>query len=120
MAQYRELEAFSQFSSDLDAETKRHLERGARATELIKQAQFAPMSLELQVATIYALNHGYFDSIPMNQVRDFEQKLHEYLSASKQDVLKAVSLGWDEDTERGLHDAVKEFVNIYGVTSKVN
>jgi len=120
MAQYRELEAFSQFSSDLDAETRRHLDRGSRAIELIKQAQSSPMPVALQVASIFALNKGFFDPISLGLVKDFEQKLHEFLQASRSGVLDALTSGWDVDIEKNLHDAVVEFLQIYGNSSKSN
>ncbi len=68
LAQYRELEAFSQFASDLDEATRRQLERGVRVTELMKQKQYAPMSVAEMALTLYAANNGFFDKVPRNKV----------------------------------------------------
>jgi len=73
LAQYRELEAFSAFASDLDAATRRQLERGARTVEILKQGQFEPMSVEAQVMSIYAVSNGYLDTLPVSKVRDWEK-----------------------------------------------
>ena len=83
LAQFDELEAFSQFASDLDQATQNQLARGQRLRELLKQAQSSPLSLEDQVCTIYAGTNGYLDSIPVNEVRGFLIELRQYLSASK-------------------------------------
>src|ERR1700712_1647167 len=75
LAQYRELAAFSQFASDLDEATRKQLERGQRTTEVMKQKQYAPMSVAEMALTIYAVNNGYFDKVPLNKVVDFEAAL---------------------------------------------
>jgi F-type H+-transporting ATPase subunit alpha len=75
LAQYREMAAFAQFGSDLDATTQRLLNRGSRLTELLKQAQFSPLKMEEQVAVIYAGVNGYLDPMPLNKVREFEEAL---------------------------------------------
>ncbi|MDQ2765318.1 MAG: F0F1 ATP synthase subunit alpha, partial [Pseudomonadota bacterium] len=75
LAQYREMAAFSQFASDLDASTRRLLDRGARLTELLKQPQFSPMPVEEQVVSIYAGTKGYLDTLPLNKVGEFERRL---------------------------------------------
>ena len=81
LAQYRNLAAFAQFGSDLDKASQAQLARGQRMVELLKQAQFAPMDVELQVVSIYAGTKGYFDSLKVEAVRDFEKGLHEYLKS---------------------------------------
>ena len=73
LAQYRELEAFSSFASDLDAATKKQLERGARTVEVLKQPQYHPMSVEQQVMIIYAVTNGLLDQIPVNRLKDWER-----------------------------------------------
>ena len=83
LAQFAELEAFSQFSSDLDQATQNQLARGSRLRELLKQAQGAPLSVEDQVATIYAGTNGYLDSIPVNKVRSFLVGFRKYLATNK-------------------------------------
>ena len=82
LAQYRELEAFSAFASDLDAATRRQLDRGARTVEILKQGQYSPMPVEQQVMIIYALTNGFIDDVPVNQVREWEKSFHEFMSRS--------------------------------------
>ena len=83
LAQFAELEAFSQFASDLDQATQKQLARGQRLRELLKQAQSSPLSLEDQVSTIYAGTNGYLDSLPVAEVRTFLVELRQYLNAHK-------------------------------------
>ena len=87
LAQYREMAAFSQFASDLDAATQRLLNRGARLTEVLKQGQYVPMPVELQVCIIYAGVNGYLDRIPVAQVTRYEQGLISELKANGQEIL---------------------------------
>jgi F-type H+/Na+-transporting ATPase subunit alpha len=87
LAQYREMAAFAQFGSDLDATTQRLLNRGARLTELLKQAQFSPLKMEEQVCVIYAGVNGYLDPLPVNRVKAFEDGLLAILRASHADIL---------------------------------
>ena len=79
-AQFRELEAFAKFGSDLDAATKRTIDRGRRNTEILKQAQYSPVSVEEQVAVIYVSTKGFLDTLPEEKVKDFEK---EFLSTLK-------------------------------------
>ena len=81
LAQYRELEAFASFASDLDAATKRQLERGARTVEVLKQGQYAPMPVEQQVAIIYAVTNGFLDDVDVNAIREWERGFHEFMGA---------------------------------------
>ena len=81
LAQYRELEAFSAFASDLDAATKRQLDRGARTVEALKQGQYMPMAVEDQVMIIYAVTNGYIDDVDNDKVRAWEKGFHEYMKA---------------------------------------
>jgi F-type H+-transporting ATPase subunit alpha len=83
LAQYRELEAFAQFASDLDKATQRQLARGQRTVEVLKQGQYQPWPVEEQIAVIYALGNGYFDEVPMEKVKDFERELIEALRTGK-------------------------------------
>jgi F-type H+/Na+-transporting ATPase subunit alpha len=107
MAQYRELESFAQFASDLDPETKKQIERGVRITELLKQPQYSPMPVALQVASIYAVSNGFLDDIEPSQVAEWEKKLHDYLLASKGKLLDKIVKVWDEETEKELLEAIK-------------
>ncbi len=81
LAQYRELEAFSAFASDLDAATKRQLERGARTVEALKQGQYMPMTMEAQVMILYAVTNGFIDDVATDKVRAWEKGFHEYMAA---------------------------------------
>jgi F-type H+-transporting ATPase subunit alpha len=90
LAQYREMAAFAQFGSDLDATTQRLLARGARLTELLKQAQFSPLKMEEQVVVIYAGVNGYLDPIGVNKVRDFENGLLGLVRSKHADILDDV------------------------------
>jgi F-type H+-transporting ATPase subunit alpha len=112
LAQYREMAAFAQFGSDLDATTQRLLNRGARLTELLKQAQFSPLKMEEQVCVIYAGVNGYLDPIPVHRVKAFEDGLLALLRGSHADILD------DIRTTRDLSDAtgskLKGIVEGYG------
>jgi F-type H+-transporting ATPase subunit alpha len=78
LAQYRELEAFSSFASDLDATTKKQLERGARTVEILKQPQYQPMAVEQQVMVIYAVTNGFLDQIAVPQIKEWERSFLEF------------------------------------------
>ncbi|HEY4305532.1 MAG TPA: F0F1 ATP synthase subunit alpha [Gemmatimonadaceae bacterium] len=93
LAQYRELEAFSAFASDLDAATRRQLDRGARTVEILKQGQYSPMTVEAQVMSIYALTNGFIDEVPVNQVREWEKNFHEFMSRSYPQVGNGIKTG---------------------------
>jgi F-type H+-transporting ATPase subunit alpha len=90
LAQYREMAAFAQFGSDLDATTQRLLNRGARLTELLKQPQFSPLKMEEQVIVIYAGVNGYLDPIPVSRVRAFEQGLLTLVRTKNADILEDI------------------------------
>ncbi|MBI5024593.1 MAG: F0F1 ATP synthase subunit alpha [Candidatus Omnitrophica bacterium] len=105
LAQYRELEAFSQFASDLDAVTRKQLERGQRLMEVIKQGAGVPLPVAYQVAIIYAGVNGYLDEIPRTQVKDFEQRLFEGLQSSHQDFVDQLN------KEKALTDPLKRSLN---------
>ena len=90
MAQFRELAAFAQFGSDLDAATQRQLARGQRLTEILKQPQYAPMDVEKQVAVIWAASNGYVDEVPVERVRAYEAELLKFLETSKGSTLAAI------------------------------
>jgi F-type H+-transporting ATPase subunit alpha len=79
LAQYRELAAFAQFASDLDEATRKQLDRGARVTELLKQAQYSPLSISMMGATLFAVNKGFMDDIEVKKILSFEHGLHAYL-----------------------------------------
>jgi len=111
LAQYREMAAFAQFGSDLDAATQRLLNRGARLTELLKQGQFSPLKVEEQVVVIYAGVNGYLDKLPVGQVRRFEEELLRNIRTKHEDILEAVRTEkqLSSDTEAKLKAAVESF-----------
>ena len=114
LAQYRSLEAFAMFASDLDEATKRDLARGARLTELLKQPQFAPMPFEKQTVSIFAGTNGYLDDIPVDDVLRFESELHEHIER-RTDVLTTIreTTKLDDDTAEQLRKEVEEFSSIF-------
>ena len=87
LAQYREMAAFAQFGSDLDASTQKLLNRGARLTELLKQPQFSPLGFEEQTAVIFAGTNGYLDSVPVTRVTEYEAELLSFLRSQHADLL---------------------------------
>ncbi|MEH3147985.1 MAG: F0F1 ATP synthase subunit alpha [Methylobacterium frigidaeris] len=101
LAQYREMAAFAQFGSDLDASTQKLLNRGSRLTELLKQPQFSPLKMEEQVAVIYAGVNGYLDPIPVNRVRAFEDGLLALLRGKHSDILEAIRSSKDLSDDTG-------------------
>ncbi|MBT3419154.1 MAG: F0F1 ATP synthase subunit alpha [Candidatus Magasanikbacteria bacterium] len=110
LAQFRELEAFAQFSSDLDADTKRQIDLGRRMTELLKQAQYAPLSVEHQVVSIYAAGQGHFNEIPVNDVKAAEKRLLELADRSYAPILGSIKAGeWSEEVQTGLKALCEEF-----------
>jgi F-type H+-transporting ATPase subunit alpha len=109
MAQYRELESFSQFDSDLDPDTKKIIERGKRVTELLKQDQFAPMQVSLQVVSIFAMNAGFFDDVSPEEVRTLEKDLHKFLSSGKKDLLTKIEKDWSDEIKADVEKSLKDF-----------
>src|SRR5471030_519884 len=113
-AQYRELEAFSKFGSDLDASTKNVLDKGARNVEVLKQAQFSPMSVEKQVAIIYLGTKNLMRNVPVNKVRQFESEFTSQLEARHPEVLTALKAGKFDDQITGVLDTMaKEMTGKY-------
>jgi F-type H+-transporting ATPase subunit alpha len=115
LAQYREMAAFAQFGSDLDASTQKLLNRGARLTELLKQKQFAPMPFEEQTASIFAGVNGYLDNIPVNAVTRFEEAMIADLRANHAGVLKTIRDTKDlgDDAKNGLKAALDAFAKTF-------
>ena len=112
MAQYRELESFSQFDSDLDPETKKTINRGKRVTELLKQNQYSPIEVSKQVCSIYAVNEGYLDEMEITEIKAWEENFYAHLERSKKDFLAKLAKDWDEKIENELKDIIKEFMNV--------
>lgn len=115
MAQYRELEAFAQFGSDLDEKTRLTIERGKRTTEILKQDQYEPMPVENQVAILYAVTNGFLDDVVVEKVRNWERDFHKYLESSQKEVLKAIAEKKEltDEVISKLEKAIKEFKEIY-------
>ncbi|MCY0092625.1 F0F1 ATP synthase subunit alpha [Hoeflea ulvae] len=115
LAQYREMAAFAQFGSDLDAATQRLLNRGARLTELLKQPQFSPLKTEEQVAVIFAGVNGYLDKVDVKQVGRFEQGLLGYMRSEGKDVLETIrkEKALSDDTKSNLKAAVDTYAKTF-------
>ncbi len=109
LAQYRELESFAQFGSDLDPQTKKTLDHGAKSVELLKQKQYSPIIMSKQVASIYALNNGLLDSVKKEEVQKWEEGFYSFLDASKSSLLDGIASGWTDDVQSELQQAIKEF-----------
>jgi F-type H+-transporting ATPase subunit alpha len=111
LSQYRDLEAFAAFASDLDAASRAQLDRGARLVELLKQPQYAPFPVEEQVVSIWAGGNGYLDDVPVEDVSRFETDFLDYLRRSHAGILETIreSLQLSEDTIAALKDAIDEF-----------
>ena len=111
LAQYREMAAFAQFGSDLDASTQKLLARGARLTELLKQPQYQPMPIEEQVASIFAGTQGFVDAVETKDVTRYEAAMLSYLRSDHKDVLKTIrdTKALDDDTAKKLKDALAAF-----------
>src|SRR5687767_9516164 len=115
LAQYRELAAFAQFGSDLDAGTKALLDRGQRIVELFKQQQYNPMAVELQVAVLWAMMNNHFDDVPVDKVKDFQLKLQDYLVTRKDALLQQLrdKPEINDASAAALKEAVGEFKQNY-------
>jgi F-type H+-transporting ATPase subunit alpha len=111
LAQYREMAAFAQFGSDLDASTQKLLARGARLTELLKQGQYSPMPVEEQVASIFAGTQGFLDTVDTKAVVRYEAAMLSYLRAEHKDILKTIrdTKALDDDTAKALKEALTKF-----------
>jgi F-type H+-transporting ATPase subunit alpha len=111
LAQFRELAAFAQFGSDLDAATRARLDRGQRIVELFKQKQYNPISVEEQVAVMWAMQNGYIDAVPVERVKEYQLKLQDWLQTRKTSLLQTIreKKEIDKDLEAQLKAALDEF-----------
>ena len=107
LAQYRDMQAFAMFASDLDATSRRQLERGARLTELLRQPQYTPYPVADQVVSVWAGTNGHFDDVPVSDVLRFESELLDYLRR-RTDILTTIAEtgGWDDDTANAVTKAI--------------
>ena len=109
LASYRELEAFTQFGSDLDAATQAKLNRGRRTIEVLKQPLHKPRPVEKQVVILYALTHGFLDSVPVDQILDFEEALYDYFDSHHEDIFETIRTTKDLPEESVLNEAIQAF-----------
>ncbi len=112
LAQFRELAAFAQFASDLDESTRKQIERGQRVTELMKQNQYAPMSVAEMGVSLYAANTGFLDGLEVRKVREFEAALLAYMKAEEAPLMAKINEKGDynDEIQKGIHDAIERFV----------
>ena len=115
LAQFRELEAFAQFGSDLDEKTRQQIERGRRTIEILKQGQYEPMAVEHQVAILYALANNHVDDVAVENVREWEADFHKYLDTQAKDVVTMIAEKKElsDEVVAGLEKAIKEFKEVY-------
>merc|ERR1711881_368397 len=114
LAQYRELASFAQFASDLDEATRKQLERGQRVTELMKQKQFAPMTVANMAISLFAVEKGYLDNVPLNEIVDFEKNLQDFFVNSYSNLIKKINLecNYSKEIELEFHNILKKFKKI--------
>jgi F-type H+-transporting ATPase subunit alpha len=115
LAQFREMEAFAQFGSDLDASTKRQLDRGARRGEVMKQGQYVPIPVEKQVAIIYAATKGHLDALPVTVIQRYEAELYAFLEAKHEALLQGIRQKGvlDDDIVSALDTALGDFGKVF-------
>ena len=111
LAQYREMAAFAQFGSDLDAATQRQLNRGARLVEILKQGQYVPLPVEKQVVSIFAANNGYVDEYETSEIQRYEQEMISFMESNYADVLATLAekKAIDDELEGKIKAALDEF-----------
>ena len=111
LAQFRDLEAFAKFASDLDETTALQITRGRRMVEILKQNQYVPMSISNQVVIIYAAGKGYLDDVDLDRVKEFEVGLLEYFHTKHSDCLDQISQEGDisDDLEKAMNTGIEEF-----------
>ena len=111
LAQYRELAAFAQFASDLDEATRKQLDRGQRVTELMKQSQYAPMSVAQMAISLYAVNEGYLDAVELDKVGAFESALQDYMQSNHSDIFNQINQtgDWNDELAAAFKAALDEF-----------
>ena len=120
LAQYRELAAFAQFGSDLDAATQRQLARGQRLTEILKQNQYAPLTTDKQIITIFAATGGYLDDLPIDAVRKFEEGLHQFLDNQRPQLGKTLlqKAQIDDELRKSINEALSDYKATFVETHK--
>ena len=111
LAQYREMAAFAQFGSDLDASTQKLLNRGAKLTELLKQDQYSPMTVAEQVVSVFTGVKGYLDDIELNKIKKFEKDIIEKIKSEKTEIIDSIESSGklEENTEKLLSQIIEEY-----------
>ncbi len=120
LAQFRELESFAQFGSDLDKATKAQIDRGQRMVELLKQPQYQPMPAEREVLTLYAGTRGFLDKYPVSAVQEYERQMFEFIDTKYPDVLKDLKEKKDipSDLDTRIKEALTEFAAVFTPTAE--
>jgi F-type H+-transporting ATPase subunit alpha len=120
LAQFREMAAFAQFASDLDKATQAQLARGQRLVEILKQGQYVPMPVELQIISIYAATRGYVDKLPVSSVQKYERELHSFMKGEHQALLDEITTkkALDKDLEKKLDAALDKFAGVFEASDK--
>jgi F-type H+-transporting ATPase subunit alpha len=115
LAQYRELEAFAKFGSDLDKSTQAQLNRGVRLVELLKQPQYQPMSAEKEVMSLYAGTRGFLDTVPIENVNDYETQMLAHMERKHPDILAEIKekMAIGDDLDARIKQALTEFAGVY-------
>jgi len=115
LAQFREMAAFAQFGSDLDAKTQAMIERGKRIVEVFKQPQYNPVPVAVQVAVLYAVQNSFMDDVPVDKVKDFQARLTDFLTTRKAEVLDRIAKERElkDEAANALKAAITEFKQTY-------
>ena len=119
LAQYRELEAFAKFGSDLDKATQRTLAKGAILVELLKQGQYAPVPVERQVVSIYLATNGYMDEVPVVDIKRFEKEVLEFIEVKHNEIFESIKKEkvLSDDVETKVKKVVEEFIGVFKKSS---
>ena len=118
LAAYHELESFAQFGSDLDQATQAKLNRGRRVVEVLKQPLHTPIPVEKQVVILYALTHGYLDSVPVDDIAKFEKELYDNFDTNHADLLEHIRKTGDLPDEKKLQAAISKFADSFSPSNK--
>ncbi len=115
LAQFRELEAFAQFGTELDKATQSQLNRGRRIVEILKQPQYQPLAVEKQVLLIFAAVNGFLDEVKVERIKEFETKFIQYIEGTHSDIIKSIreEKTISERTEKLLSEVTKEFITSF-------
>ncbi|MCB1207577.1 MAG: F0F1 ATP synthase subunit alpha, partial [Verrucomicrobiae bacterium] len=115
LAQFRELQAFAQFGSDLDEKTKAQIERGQRIVELFKQTQYQPLPVEVEVSILWAMQNGHFDDVPVAKIKDCQAKMEEFLTTRKESTLAKIrdEKALSDEIVAELKQAIADFKSSY-------